>query len=297
MPVPSQSVSSRSVPPQSVPSPSETSYLEGAVSALTAPVLTLLLMSGLTAVLGTAAEVAVGSPQASGQEMMRFSSDDSLMIREIGAITEMSGDELRVVMVMPGEARPEAYRDVDVREGDVIVVVNGRRIRELAAARDLLDEAAPGDEIALGLSRGGRSVIVRFPKADPASLPDKMVFDGPAGGGGGHGVGIERRMMIQGDGGDLTPLMSLGVILEGDGEDPETVKVSMVLPMGDTALAEGDVLKSIDGRPVTSAAAVVEAVEALDVGSEVQLVVLRDGEEVDVTQAKSDAQGEIRIRR
>lgn len=268
-------------------STSQTSFFPRAAAVLTAPVFTFLLVWTLTAVF----ETVVGSPQASGQEMMRFSADDSLMIRELGAITEMSDEGLRIVMAMPGEARPEEYRDIDVRQGDVILVVNGKRIRELATARDLLEKAAPGDEIALGIDRGGRSVVVRFPKADPASLPDKMVFNGP---GGGHGV--ERRMMLQGDG-EITPVMGLGVILEGDGGDPETVKVGMVLPMGDTKLAEGDVLKSLGGEPVVSAAAVAETVEALDVGAEVEIVVLRGEEEVTVKQPKSAAQGSVRVRR
>lgn len=263
--------------------------VSGIARALTAPAFTVVLVWSLTTVFGLAAL----GPQASGQEMMRFSSDDSLMIREIGAITEMSDEGLRVVMAMPGEARPEAYRDVDVREGDVILVIGGQRIRELATARELLDGASPGDEIALGIDRGGRSVIVRFPKADPASLPDKMVFNGP---GGGHGMAVERRMMIQGDGGELTPVMGLGVILESDGQEPETVKVSAVLPIGDTQLAEGDVLKSVGGEPVVSAAAVAEAVDAADVGAEIALVVLRGDEEVAVSQPKSAARGEIQVR-
>lgn len=264
-----------------------------AAAALTAPAFTVVLVWSLTTVFGLAAL----GPLASGQEMMRLSADDSLMIREIGAITVMSDEGLRVVLAMPGEARPEAYRDIDVREGDVILVVNGKRIRELATARDLVENAAPGDEIALGIDRGGRSVIVRFPKADPASLPDKMVFNDP---GGGHGMAVESRMMIQGDGGELTPVMGLGVILEsnssgGDG-DPETVMVTAVLPIGETQLAEGDVLKSLGGEPVVSAAAVAEAVDAADVGAEIALVVLRGNEEVAVSQPKSAARGEIRVR-
>ena len=264
------------------------SVLSRAARALTAPALTVAVVWSLTTVFGLAAL----GPHASGQEMMRFSADDTLMIREIGAIMEMSDEGLRVVLAMPGEARPEAYRDIDVREDDVILVVNGKRIRELATARDLLDNASPGDEIALGIDRGGRSVVVRFPKADPASLPDRMVFSGP----GGHGGGVERRMMIQGDVGDLTPVMGLGVILESDGDEPQTVTVSAVLPIGETDLAEGDVLKSLGGEPVVSAAKVAEAVDAMDVGAEIALVVLRGDEEVSVTQPKSAAQGQIRVR-
>lgn len=280
-------------PHSASPSTPVSRAVSGIVRALTAPAFTVVLVWSLTTVFGLAAL----GPQASGQEMMRFSSDDSLMIREIGAITEMSDEGLRVVMAMPGEARPEAYRDLDVRKDDVILVVNGKRIRELATARDLIDNAAPGDEIALGIDRGGRSVIVRFPKADPASLPDKMVFNGS---GGGHGRAVESRMMIQGDGGDLTPVMGLGVILEsvssGEDGEPETVKVTAVLPIGETQLAEGDILKSVGGEPVVSAAAVADAVDAADVGAEIALVVLRGDEEVAVSQPKSAARGEIRIR-
>ncbi|MDA8019943.1 MAG: PDZ domain-containing protein [Thermoanaerobaculia bacterium] len=271
--------------PSPTPSPSHR-----AVSVFAAPALTVLLVWGLMAVF----EVAVGGPRASGQEMMRFSSDDTLMIREIGAILESTDDGVRVAVAMPAEARPEAYRDVDVREGDVILVINGRRIREFATARELLEQAEVGDEIALGIDRDGRSVIVRFPKADPSSLPDRMVYQGP---GGGHAMAVESQMMIGGEGVDLTPVMGLGVILEGDGEEPETVTVSVVLPIVETTLQEGDVLKSLGGEAVTSAAAVAESVEALDVGADIQLVVVRGDEEVTVTQAKSAAQGSVRIRR
>jgi S1-C subfamily serine protease len=134
---------------------------------------------------------------------------------------------------------------------------------------------------------------VRFAKADPASLPDRMVFGGP---GGGHGMAVERRMMVDGEG-ELTPVMALGVILDSDPEEPATVKVGMVLPGAATELQEGDVLRRIDGAEVESATWVEQAVDRAEVGARLELVVLRGEEELTLRQAKSDAQGTVRIRK
>lgn len=261
---------------------------ERLLGALSAPAFTVALVWLLSATF-------VGFESA-GQEMIRFSSDSSLMIREIGAILETGDDGLNVAIVMPAEARAEGYGDVDVRRGDLVLMINGRRVREIEVAREILGGAGIGDEIALGIRRGGDSVIARFALADPDSLPERLVFDGSGGGpGDGHGVAVERRMMFQGEG-ELTPLLALGVILQTVEEDGvEVLKIGGILPHMATAFEEGDVLKTVAGDAIESAQWLVDQVESADAGTVFEFTVERGDETVDVEQAKSDVQGEIRL--
>lgn len=225
---------------------------------------------------------------AVAQQMRTVSGDSALILREIGAVCQWEDDGLRVTTAFPSEGRPEAYRDVDVRSGDRVIAMNGAVVRDLDAARDLYDSAEPGTEIALGIDRDGRTRIVRFAKADPTTLPERMVFHG------GDSGGARTTMMMRTEAGgsspEMLPVPGLGVVLGAGEEGPE---VTMVLPGIETALREGDRLLEVDGSPVDSGSAVADAVEAIEAGGEVLLVVEREGERHELRQTRSAARVRI----
>ena len=223
----------------------------------------------------------VGQPQ-------RITTESGLMLRELGALCEMTDAGLSVRMAMPSEARPEAYRSLDLREGDVIMAWNGKRLRELATARALYEEAEPGSMVALGVDRDGQKRILRFAKADPAELPDRMVFRGP---GGGHVMVMQT---VEVGGGDVVMIQGLGILAE-DHEDE--VRVAVVLPMGENVLREQDVMVEVVGTAIESAEHLAELVDAVAVGDDLAMVVRRDGEALTLSQPKTQARGEMRLRR
>lgn len=107
---------------------------------------------------------------------MTFDASKAMIIPEVGGIIMLDGKELRVDRVQPVESRKEAYRAVDLREGDHVLLVNGKRVKSIEALREAYDGAATGGEIKLGLQRGQELLSVAFPKADPKDLPGVRVI-------------------------------------------------------------------------------------------------------------------------
>ncbi|MEM8933606.1 MAG: PDZ domain-containing protein, partial [Acidobacteriota bacterium] len=198
--------------------------------------------------------------------------DAGLVIRELGAICEMTDIGLSVQMAMPAESRPEAYRALDLREGDVIMAWNGQRLREIDTARMLYEEAAPGSTVALGVDREGQKRILRFAKADPADLPERMVFQGASGS---RGM-VMRTVDV---GGELVMVSGLGMLAE---DHDDVVRVAVVLPTADTALHEQDLVVEIGGTAIESAEQLAEMVDAVEIGDTMAVVLHRDGESVTV---------------
>jgi S1-C subfamily serine protease len=74
------------------------------------------------------------------------------------------------------------------------------------------------------------------------------------------------------------------------------VIVGMELPMGTPAFKKDDVVQSINGQAIASLEDFRAAYEALAVGDDVALVVMRDSDEVSATRAKANSDGMIRMR-
>lgn len=136
--------------------------------ALGAALGALLLGTAFTA---EAQVIVKGAKKDSTVRMMTFDANTVMIIPEVGGIIKVDGKELRVDRVRPAEARTEAYRGVDLREGDQVLLVNGKRVKTIAALREAYDGAATGSEIKVGLQRGEELLSIAFPKADPKDLP------------------------------------------------------------------------------------------------------------------------------
>lgn len=97
-------------------------------------------------------------------------------IPELGALVIKGDDGLKVEHVMPAEARPKAYADVDVKSNDLILLVNGKRVKTIKDIEKQYKGVAVGEEVKLGLQRGEETLISRFTKADPKDLPQRKII-------------------------------------------------------------------------------------------------------------------------
>jgi len=97
-------------------------------------------------------------------------------IPELGALIIKGDDGLKVEHVMPAEARPKAYADVDIKSGDLVLLVNGKRVKTIKDVEKQYGAVAVGEEIKLGLQRGEETLISRFAKADPKDLPQRKII-------------------------------------------------------------------------------------------------------------------------
>jgi len=219
---------------------------------------------------------------------MVIDSDVTAQVRMMGPDGEndvVMVDELSVVVgVMPGDEElsviavlPDADPELEVRRGDLLLMVDGQRVRDVATLRAAYEATEIGDTVKIGFRRGDERFLASFEREQAEQGGRRvMMMGGP-----GHDMG------------DMQPLHEFGVILGEQGDD---VVVSMELPMDGVSLEEGDIVKSINGLVVASLADFRGAYESLDIGTEIALVVTRGDEEVAATRSKSDAPAGMQIR-
>jgi PDZ domain-containing secreted protein len=205
-------------------------------------------------------------------------------IPELGAmVTKPDNGNLKVEHVMPPEARPKAYADIDIKAGDEVLVMNGKRVKTIKELEQLYEAVPVGGEVKIGVQRGLESVISRFSKADPKDLP-------------------RRKMMIvtsDGKGGDLRPLPGLGIVI---GKEKSGVVVKGVMddkakPLADADVAVGDKIVSIDGKQVRTMEDFGKNFDVIAAGKTMTWVVAHNGKDISISLVKPESKGQVIIRR
>ena len=208
---------------------------------------------------------------------------DLFDIPELGAIIAKSDSgNLKVEHVMPAEARPKAYADVDIKPGDEILLLNGKRVKTIKEIEQSYTAVPVGGEVKLGIQRGQDMMISRFAKADPKDLP-------------------KRKMMIvtsDGPEGDIRPLPNLGVIM-GKGKEGVVIKEMLenaVKPFTDAGVKSGDRLLSINGKEIKNLDDFTKEFSAVTPGSKMTWVVAHNGRNVSLSLVRPEPQGQVIIK-
>jgi S1-C subfamily serine protease len=219
------------------------------------------------------------APAVEAQQIMRHgggAGGDLVILEEIGAVVGLQegADNLEVLTVLPNAPTKS---DVSVKQGDLLLMVAGKRVSDIDTLREAYEGAEVGDTLKFGFRRGDERFLVSFDKEEKQQGKRIVMMGGPGQAGG-----------------DIQPLMEYGVVLtEVDGK----VIVGMLIPSHDAGLVENDVIKSVNGKAIDSIAAFREIYEAIEIGGDLNLVYARDGEETSLTRARIDASGMIRMRR
>lgn len=220
------------------------------------------------------------TPPAAAQMVFRHAGEDGgeadvMVLQELGVVVGLpEGEETIRVMVL----LPDRESDVDLQQDDLLLMLNGERVRDMETLRAAYEAAAAGDEIKMGFRRGDRRFLASFEKQDAPP-------------------GERRIVMMAGPGsdlGDVQPLPEFGVLL---GEKDGAVVVMMQLPVDDPAFAEQDVVRSVNGRAVSSLQEFREIYDGLAVGDEVDVVAVHDEDEVRVSRTKAEFEGRVQVRR
>ena len=225
---------------------------------------------------------------------------DMFRIPELSVMLTEEGDNtVKVAMAMPKDMRREPYRGVDIQEGDVILYLNGKRIKKVKVFEELYADLEIGAKVQIGIKRDKDPFIISFDKADPKDLP-QMQMAGRGSGEGGHSPGGQRMMMITPEEMDgyenLKPVMGLAVIL---GEEEGMVIVARVLPlpgMDKNELKDGDIIQALNGQVVKSTQQFEEIYGKVEVGDKLDFELSRDGQKLSVSVVKPKARGNIIIR-
>jgi S1-C subfamily serine protease len=149
-----------------------------------------------------------------------------------------------------------------VRVGDVIVEVDGQAVTA-ASLRAEIAKHAVGDAVTVSVARGGETIDLEVTlAARPARQPEVTLF--------------ERALPDQ---------PRLGVRLEDTDEGPVIREIVADSPAASASLEVGDIVKKVGDTAVENARAVVEAIQAQQVGDTIAIEIDRAGqtESVEVT--------------
>jgi S1-C subfamily serine protease len=198
------------------------------------------------------------------------------LIKEFGGVLVVDDDEIKVDMVMPADQRHNDYKTLDIKEGDIVKMINGKKINTPEMLEKIYNSFEIGKEIKLGIFRGKEMRIVKFAKADPEKLPGQMmVIGGPD-----SAVEIAMSMVTVGlvasekDGRVVIDEVIGNMLAKFDGQTPK----------------KGDAIVKVQGQLVTSASELDKIFESVPVGEKVSLELSRQDEKYTTGFEKSDTE-------
>lgn len=238
--------------------------------------------------------IQLGAADFSSRKTIESNDGGMVFLSELGAVITESDDGLLVEMVLPVEQRDSEYQDVDLQQNDLVLMLNGKRMKSIQILQDGYEALSTGEMAKLGIKRDGQMMIVSFPKSetDPEKKPRMMVMtmevDDSAG-------GAEPRIELTTPDGKTTAsaaLVDLGVMLDDQEGDPTIIAVlpNLVAALSETEIEVGDIIRSLQGEEVASGAELSDRYESVAVGDTVRLLVDRDGAEVEISFIKPEPQ-------
>lgn len=106
---------------------------------------------------------------------IKIGGGDAFDIPEVGALVVKDKDNLKFDFVSPAENRPKNYKDVDLQQGDFLIMLNGKKVSSIKDCRSIYEDLKTGDDFKMGIKRGDRMFITSFKKADPKDLPKRKI--------------------------------------------------------------------------------------------------------------------------
>ncbi len=243
---------------------------------------------------------------AFAQQMRMLPAGEIFEFRELGAILGQEAEQVKVMVAMPKDMRPKAYQSIDLAEGDLILFLNGKRLKALKEFEQSYNALAIGDTIKLGMRRKEERMVATFTKVDPKDLPQQVAHRVMLGGDGkvteekstDGGKSFSFSKQIGGDAEDLTPVPALAVIIGSEGGK---VKIVDKLPipvkgLEDVDLQSGDILQTLNGNAIASVSAFNSAFEKIVVGAKVELQYLRKDKSMTASFNKPETKGQFMIK-
>ena len=198
--------------------------------------------------------------------MMKFSSDNAFIVREIGAVITEEKGVMKIMMIPPKERRPQEMQEIDLLIGDEVGMAAGKRVKNIKELKEAYEQTQAGEAFKIGVRREGQAHVVSFMKKAEKDLPQ-------------GGQMVIRR---DGPGGDANSDMfpAFGIGIEKKGSD---VLISEVLPNAPKDLKKGDIVKTLNGKEIKSIADFNKEFDATKIGAALKLELLRDGKQVIVS--------------
>lgn len=241
--------------------------------------------------------LAWGGPQTTQAQvvMHKMEAEGFFMIPETGAMMVQNKDTLRIDLIPPTEGLPKDYASVDLKTGDIILMLNGKRVTTAKQFEDLYKAIKAGEEVSLGIKRDGGLRIVKFARADESKLPKRQMMMMKSGGPEGESqVQVQTRdgmKSFSGEGIRILPASGLVIGLK----DKKIVVVG-VLPMAAEKITvgevkENDIIASANGVTFADTDQLLAMIDGLADGAKVELSIVRDGKALTVGFTKAPDAG------
>lgn len=224
------------------------------------------------------------------------------MMQETGALVVQNKDVLKVDMLPPADARPKEYASVDLKVGDIILMVNGKKATSASQLEEMFKAIKPGEEVSLGIKREGGLRLVKFNRADESKLPKRqmmMMKRGDSGGEGEDQVQVQTRdgmREFSGKAARILPSSGLIIAIKDGG-----VAIIGVIPMAKEKIVggevkEGDMIVTANGKALSTTDELVDMMDGAAEGTKLELTIKRGGETFAVSITKTKDAGQKIIR-
>jgi S1-C subfamily serine protease len=215
-----------------------------------------------------------------GARMVRISSENALILGEIGAVITEEKGIVRVLMMPPKEGRPRGMQEVDLMKGDEVGMAAGKRVKNIKELKEIYTSASVGESFKLGIRRDGQAHVVSFVKKSEKDMPQ------------GGGMVIRRDGPGGDENSDVFPAFGIGI--EKKGSD---IMISETLPNAPKNIKKGDIIKTLNGKEIKSIADFNKEFDATKIGGTLTLELMRDGKQVVVAAPRPEPQGQMIMRR
>jgi S1-C subfamily serine protease len=250
-----------------------------------------------------AALVLTGALGLKAQQVVqhKLEGEGFFMMPETGALVVQNKDVLKIDMLPPADARPKEYASVDLKVGDVILMVNGKKVTSANQLEEMFKAIKAGEEISLGIKREGGLRLVKFNRADESKLPKRqmMMLTKDEGGDGGDQVQVQTRDGMReftGKGARILPSSGLIIAIKDGG-----VAVIGVIPMAKEKISggevkEGDIIVTANGKAIANTDELVDLVDGAAEGTKIEFGIKRGAEAFTVAITKTKDMGQKIIR-
>ncbi len=219
---------------------------------------------------------------AFAQQQMTFDASTSLILKELQALVIEEDGQIKVRLRLGNDDGKTPHKD-RLEQGDLILMINGKRVKDMATLRKIYTDTPEGEEIKVGVRRGEESFIVRGIKGDLPESPSP-----------GNGQMV-MSFQVDGDGPPPVFLAELGLVVsDRNGKVVVQNVMDMVAPPEITDLnIEKYHLSEIAGEQPESAEEAKELLAAIEPGAELSLTFTKDGDEKTITIIKPESRSRI----
>ncbi|MBU8923429.1 MAG: hypothetical protein KOO63_16555 [Bacteroidales bacterium] len=116
------------------------------------------------------------SVSAQKKTVLKIEGENLFMFQEFILVLAEEDGKVTVSVAPPEGTLPKEYENIDIQGGDIVKMMNGKRVKTTAAIKKIYEKLEIGDEIKLGVKREDEMFIVTFKKADPEDMKGKMMI-------------------------------------------------------------------------------------------------------------------------